>query len=85
MVCLKETVGQFVGITDKNGLKAFSGDLFYWNGYLHEIVYRSDMGAFMACSVGDSPRTCLYMYEVAKNFRIAGNTAISPNLPTTLK
>lgn len=43
-----ETVGQYTGITDRNGTKIFEGDIVKWKDELHEIVYLPKYTRFAA-------------------------------------
>lgn len=43
-----ETVGQYTGITDRNGTKIFEGDIVKWKDELYEIVYLPKYTRFAA-------------------------------------
>lgn len=45
---IKESIGQFTGLTDKNGTKVFEGDIVLYHGAKGEVYYCNDTCMFMA-------------------------------------
>lgn len=80
VLCFLESMGQFTGIKDKHDKEAYSGDLFYWNGKLREIVYREDKGAYMAKKVSKLDSSYFYLKDIAGHFEILGNVTEHLNI-----
>ena len=86
-----ETVGQFTGLTDKNGKKIFDGDIVRynqtdgakWNGKTiictGKVVYNDKTASFAVNSI-DEIGAKNYDYFPIKDFEIIGNVHDNPEL-----
>ena len=82
---IPETVGQFTGLTDKNGKKIFEGDIIQgtivsaWNKELIrcEIVYDKD--AFISVERKRN-RAWVHKVKFAKDIEVIGNIYDNPEL-----
>lgn len=75
---VKETVGQYTGLTDKNGNKIFEGDIVeFTNLDLPNMVIRFDNGSFMLCEDEYSTYEELRMNYVVE---VIGNIHDNPEL-----
>ena len=71
-VVYPETVGQFTGITDKNELKIFEGDILETEEGIIWVVSWSEKGEWIACDVFYED-TELLSDIVCDNIRVVGN------------
>ena len=72
---IPETLGQFTGLTDKNGVKIFEGDIVEYEGKRYSINYLPHYARFSAVK----PNTvfCVFAYQRGE---VIGNIYDNPEL-----
>lgn len=77
-----ETIGEFTGLTDKNGKKIFEGDIVRYNDTLHKVVFCTINGcAFFGITYPD--RGEVWNFDgitCAHKMKIIGNIYDNPEL-----
>lgn len=73
-----ETVGQYTGLTDKNGTKIFEGDIIHGFGGNFAVRWSPEICSFVA---GEGRRILPAMtYGTMKSFEVIGNIYDNPEL-----
>lgn len=72
---ISSTVGQYTGLTDKNGVKIFEGDIIEYQGKRYSINYLKHFARFSAVK----PNTvfCVFAYQMGE---VIGNIYDDPEL-----
>lgn len=76
------TLGQFTGLTDKNGKKIFEGDIVFFNPYethINDRIIKFENSAFVAELVRSQYHVPLYELSV-NMFSVIGNIHDNPEL-----
>ena len=78
----KETVGQYTGLTDKNGKKVFEGDIVRYNDTIHKVIFCTINGsAFFGITMPD--RGEIWNFDgitCANKMEVIGNIHDTPEL-----
>ena len=72
---LPETVGQFTGLVDKNGVRIFEGDIVRYEDDIGYVIYNGDDARFLL----DSPNRYISM-DYSNEFEVIGNIHDNPEL-----
>ena len=77
LACLvkPETVGQFTGLTDKNGKKIFEGDIVKYENKIYEIKYLEKYARF-----APSNEHSIFMVCAFNHLEVVGNIHDNPGL-----
>lgn len=75
-----ETIGQYTGLTDKNGTKIFEGDIVKRHWFDRDCIYRIDYDKGLAAFIGQRSASYITFDYDAVEFEVIGNIYDNPEL-----
>ena len=72
---IPETVGQYTGLTDKNDVRIFEGDIIRFEDDIGYVIYNGDDARFLV----DSPNMYISM-DYSNEFEVIGNIHDNPEI-----
>lgn len=77
----KETIGQYTGLRDKNGVKIFDGDIVKIGKILWKVEWFGDFCEFRLINVSnESDKSFLNYYKCKYDLEVIGNIYDNPEL-----
>lgn len=76
-----DTLGQYTGVTDKNGTKIFEGDIVRYGDTIHEVVFEQRNGtAYFGLAYSKNETLPFGHYQDLRQIEVIGNIYDNPEL-----
>ena len=77
-VIIPETIGQYTGLVDKNGVKIFEGDIIWLNRRYYKVIY--DTLFYAGFCARDLDGDIVSLSRICVEYDVVGNIYDNPNM-----